>query len=261
MSPDYLREKKYTREKIVIKKYNNRVVLLMTNQCPVFCRYCTRKHFIGKKAGRISQQDIWNGIDYIRSRNRIKEVILSGGDPLMLNDSLLENILNAIEKISHINVIRIDSRAPVTWPSRIDSNFIKILAERKIPIWFLTQFNHPKEVTKSSIKACNLIQKKGIPILNQSVILKEVNNDYQTLKSLFEKLITIKVKPYYLYNCDLVEGIGHFVNNRYKSMELIKKIQNSVSGLALPLLVFDGEKKQRYIFNETRENNENWSDV
>lgn len=234
--PDPLSEEEQSPVPWLVHRYPDRVLLMVTNLCAVYCRFCTRKRLIGKKA--IRKEDIKKGIKYISENKSIREVIISGGDPLTLSDEILDGILNELRKIEHIEVIRIGSRMICTLPSRITPNLCKIL-KKYHPIFLNTHFNHPTELTEEAGNALEMLADSGIPLGNQSVLLKGVNDDAKTLQELFKKLLKFRTKPYYLYQADLVEGTHHFRTPLGKGIEIMQKLQGNLSGMCIPKFVLD----------------------
>lgn len=232
---DPLHEEENSPVTSIIHRYRNRVVLLVTNKCAMYCRFCTRKRRFNTN---VTMRQVDKGLNYIMRHKSVKEVIISGGDPLMLCNENLKHILQKLESIEHINLIRIGTRMPVTFPMRIDDDLIKLLKINKT-IVVNTHFNHPTEITELSTKACNMFVENGIPVFNQTVLLKGVNDNYYTLKKLFERLIAIKVKPYYLFMTDLVAGNSHFRVPFKKAYEIINKLDANLGGLAVPKLMID----------------------
>lgn len=235
---DPLLEKGCERVENVIQKYPDRVVLTVTNFCPVYCRHCFRRdNWLNKDQKPLSLIKI---VGYLKENKGIKEVIISGGEPPTLPLNYLDNLLNEIRKIESVEVIRLASRLPVVLPFRIDDGFIKVL-KKYSPIWFMTHFNHPREVTKESTMAIKKLIENGILVLNQSVLLKGINDDVNILENLFRKLIKIGVKPYYLYQCDPAKGVSHFRTSIFKGMEIIEKLRGNLSGIAVPNFAIDLE--------------------
>lgn len=234
--PDPLSEEEQSPVPCLVHRYPDRVLLMVTNLCAVYCRFCTRKRLIGKKA--IRKEDVKKGIKYISENPNIREVIISGGDPLTLSNEILEGILMELRKIEHIEVIRIGSRMVCTLPSRINSNLCKIL-KKYHPIYLNTHFNHPDELTEEAKNALEMLADSGIPLGNQSVLLKGVNDDAKTLQELFKKLLKFRTKPYYLYQADLVEGTHHFRTPLGKGIEIMQKLQGNLSGMCIPKFVLD----------------------
>lgn len=222
----------------VIKKYPDRVLILVTNICPLYCRYCFRRNILGKKKFIITPSQIDSIFYYLKKERKVKEVIISGGEPLILSNDLIEYILRGLRKIENIEVIRIGTRVPVVLPQRIEKDFLKIIRKYS-PIWFVTHFNHPFEVTEDSKKAVSAILSTGSPVLNQTVLLKNVNDDEKVIEELFRKLIKIGIKPYYLFGCDPVRGASHFRTSLKKGMKILEHLNGRLSGIGQPIFAID----------------------
>jgi len=216
----------------IVHRYPDRVLFLVTNQCPIYCRYCTRKRMIGTPEGVVTRGEVEEGIEYIRTHPEVRDVILSGGDPLMLKDDYLEFILSGLRKIPHLEVIRIGSRVPSSLPQRVTPELCAML-KKYHPLFMNLHFNHPDEITPESSLACNMLADAGIPLGCQTVLMKGVNDEAGILKKLFQKLLTIRVKPYYLYQADLTRGANHF------RTRIMKELQGHTSGMAIPHFVID----------------------
>ncbi len=219
----------------LIHRYPDRAVLLVSNYCATYCRFCMRKRQVGCPMGKT---DLSAALDYIASTPELHDIILSGGDPLMLDDEQLHNILSALRKIPHLDIIRIGSRMPVTDPSRITLKLCKMLAEHH-PIYLNTHFNHPMELTTEAEKVCCMLSDHGITLGNQTVLLKGVNDNSKTLHQLFAGLLRFRVRPYYLHQMDLVRGTAHFRTPLEKGRELIGGLRGKISGMAIPHFVVD----------------------
>lgn len=236
---DPLKEEIYSPLPGLVHRYPDRVLLLITDSCPTLCRHCTRRRLTEKIERRGNTHiDINNAIKYISSHSEIRDVIISGGDPLILSDQALERIISSLRAIEHIEIIRIGTRAPVTLPQRITPELCNML-RRYHPIWINTHFNHPNEITTESSRACEMLADAGIPLGNQSVLLKGINDDTIVMKKLVQSLLKIRVRPYYLYQCDMVEGLSHFRTSVEKGIEIIEALQGFTSGLAVPTFVID----------------------
>jgi lysine 2,3-aminomutase len=222
----------------ITHRYPDRVLFLVSNQCAMYCRFCTRKRMVGDPRKPVSAGQILQGIEYIRNHPEIRDVILSGGDPLMLTDSRLEFVLKHLREIPHVQIIRIGTRVPCSLPQRITPELCGML-KKYHPIYVNIHFEHPREVTPESSRACQMLADAGIPLGNQSVVLKGVNDDPQVMKELMQKLLMIRVRPYYVYQCDLTRGANHFRTKVQKSLEIIQGIRGHTSGLAVPHLVID----------------------
>jgi len=222
-------------------RYPDRVLLLVSNVCAMYCRFCTRKRKVGEYTKNPTFQEILNAIEYIKEHKEIRDVILSGGDPLMLPDESLEQIIQEIRKINHIEIIRIGTRIPCVLPQRITQKLCNMLKKyNKDPALYInTHFEHPNEITPESKNACQMLSEAGIPLGNQSVLLKGVNDNPQIFSELNKKLLSIKVRPYYIYQADLVKGTYHFICNPNQGLEIIKNLRGFTSGLAVPHFVID----------------------
>ncbi len=222
----------------VIQRYANRAVFLVHRDCAVHCRHCTRKN-TWTRAGTAAPLDRLNAaVDHIGNTPAIREVILSGGDPLLLETPTLANVLDAFLAIPHVSVIRIGTRVPVTLPMRIDTGLCRMLASRR-PLWINTHFNHPREITPLAAKACERLVRSGIPVSNQSVLLRGVNDRFPVLHALCEGLFHMMVRPYYLFDADPVRGTAHFRVPQRRGRALHAQLQASLSGLALPRYAAD----------------------
>jgi lysine 2,3-aminomutase len=222
----------------LIHRYPDRVVLLVSSACPTFCRFCMRKGWIRDKRGINLKESVDEAIQYIEKKPVIRDVILSGGDPLLLSDESLEDILNKLRRIPHLEIIRIGSRAPVTLPDRITLKLCRML-KRYHPLYVITHFNHPSEITLQSSKACIHLVDAGIPVGNQTVLLKGVNDDPPVMKKLMQRLLTIRVKPYYIHHTDLVRGTSHFRTSVEQGKKIMASLRGHTSGMATPYYVID----------------------
>jgi lysine 2,3-aminomutase len=222
----------------VIHRYPDRVVLLVSSACPTFCRFCMRKRRIGSQGVLNTGNQIDGGLKYIERTPAIRDVILSGGDPLLLSDEELEDILVRLRKISHLEIIRINTRMPVTLPDRITLRLCRML-KRYHPLYVNTHFNHPLEITPESAEACAKLADAGIPLGNQTVLLKGVNDDLLVMKRLMQKLLTIRVRPYYIHQMDLVQGTGHFRTPVDQGLKIMAGLRGHTSGMATPYYVID----------------------
>ncbi|KZL91451.1 L-lysine 2,3-aminomutase [Clostridium magnum DSM 2767] len=190
-------------------RYPDRVLILVTEQCSMYCRHCTRRRFAGHEDSSLSNDDILKAVEYIKVHKEVRDVLISGGDSLCISDEKLEFILKKLREISHVEVIRIGTRVPVVMPQRITNKLCNII-KKYHPVWINTHFNHPKEITKESMLACKMLVDSGIPLGNQSVLLKNINDCPYIMKSLMHELVKNRIRPYYIYQCDLSEGIEHF---------------------------------------------------
>ncbi|MBT4360149.1 MAG: KamA family radical SAM protein, partial [Candidatus Marinimicrobia bacterium] len=225
--------------KALIHRYSNRVLLIATAQCAVYCRFCFRKRLVGDTAHNAREEDLSAAYDYIKSHPEIEEVILTGGDPLTLGDQALLTILKELSRIQHLRVIRIHTRLPVVNPFRLTPALGEIITSLKKPVWVSAHFNHSAEITETTRQHILNWVSMGIPFLNQSVLLRGVNDSPKVLKELFLSLIEMKVKPYYLHQADLVQGTSHLRVSQQRGLELLKELQGEVPGYALPHYVQD----------------------
>lgn len=219
-------------------RYPDRVLLLITDQCSMYCRHCTRRRFAGHKDSSLPMEQIEKCIDYISKTPSIRDVLLSGGDALLVSDEALEYIIKSLRKIPHVEIIRIGSRVPVVMPQRITDDLVNML-KKYHPIWLNTHFNHPNEITEASKAACTKLADAGIPLGNQSVLLKGVNDCVHVMKKLVNELVKIRVRPYYIYQCDLSMGLSHFRTTVSKGVEIIEGLRGHTSGYCVPTFVVD----------------------
>lgn len=222
----------------LIHRYPDRCVVIVTNTCATYCRHCNRKWMWKKKIARGKSEYLTRMIEYVSVTPGIREVILSGGDPLTVNEGTLEWFLKSLRAISHVEVLRIGSRIPAVMPMRITAQLCSMLRKYR-PLWFNTQFNHPREVTPEAARACEMLLEAGIPVSNQSVFLRGVNDKYETLRDLYYGLQKISVRPYYLFQCDPVKGADHFRTDKQSGLRIMEKLWRNVSGLCVPQYVFD----------------------
>jgi len=225
--------------KALIHRYSNRVLLIPTAQCAVYCRFCFRKRLVGDSAHSAREEDLQASYKYIDEHKEIEEVILTGGDPLTLGDNQLMRILERLDKIDHLRVIRIHTRLPVVNPFRLTLELGQIIATMRKPVWVSTHFNHANEITSVAEEHIKQWISMGIPFLNQSVLLKGVNDSTPALKELFMKLIGVKIKPYYLHQADLVQGTSHLRVPIEKGLKLLRALQGEIPGYAIPHYVLD----------------------
>ncbi|OHB25109.1 MAG: lysine 2,3-aminomutase [Desulfuromonadaceae bacterium GWB2_53_15] len=236
--PDPLSETSLSPVPGLIHRYPDRVVLLVSNRCPVYCRFCMRKRHVGAGNTPPSRDALDKALRYIAATPAIRDVILSGGDPLMLDDASLRHILSHLRAISHVKIIRIGTRIPVTLPERVTAELCNLLKQFH-PIYVNTHFNHPDEITPKSAKACDQLADAGIPLGNQTVLLRGVNDNVETMKYLMTGLLEIRVRPYYIHQMDLVRGTAHFRTPISKGLEIIRALRGHVSGMAVPHYVID----------------------
>ncbi|MCI1981899.1 MAG: KamA family radical SAM protein [Oscillospiraceae bacterium] len=235
---DPLCEDQYEVTPGLIHRYPDRVLLLLTHKCSMYCRHCTRRRLVGGKDGSLGPEELEQAYGYIERHAEVRDVLLSGGDPLLLPDEKLEEIIKRLRAIGHVEIIRIGTRTPVVMPMRITDSLLAMLKQYQ-PIWINTHFNHPLEITPESAAACEKIADAGIPLGNQSVLLRGVNDSAETLKKLFTDLVGIRVRPYYLYQCDVSQGIGHFRTPLAEGIGIMKQIRGFISGFAVPEFVVD----------------------
>jgi lysine 2,3-aminomutase len=235
---DPLHEDKDSPTKGITHRYPDRVLFLISNSCAMYCRHCTRKRKVGDPEHIPSRQQIIAGLDYIKTHREIRDVLLSGGDALMLPDDFLDWILTELNSIRHVEVVRIGSRTPVVLPYRITDELVQML-EKHHPLWLNTHFNHPRELTPSAKEALRKLADVGIPLGNQSVLLAGVNDCPKIMKKLNQKLVQNRVRPYYLFQCDLSEGLTHFRTSIGKGIEIIESLRGHTSGFAVPTFVVD----------------------
>ncbi len=221
----------------LVHRYPDRVLLMVTNQCPIYCRFCTRKRLVGKP-GFLKKGELDRAVAYLREHTEIRDVILSGGDPLLLPDRLIERILKGLRSIPHLELIRFGTRVPGTLPQRITPELCEIV-KRFHPIYMNLHFNHPDELTKEVKEACGRLADAGVPLGAQTVLLKGVNDDPEIMKRLMQQLLLARVKPYYLYQADLTKGTNHFRTPVETGLKMIQSLQGHTSGMAVPHFVID----------------------
>ena len=222
----------------LIHRYPDRVVWLVSSQCAVYCRFCMRKGRVGCNGGMIDPAGVDRCIEYIAGHPAIRDVILSGGDPLLLDDEILESVLVKLHRIPHVEMIRIGTRVPVTLPERVTLSLCKML-KRYPPIFVNTHFNHPAEITEASSRACARLADAGIPLGNQTVLLRGVNDTPHIMKVLMQRLLQIRVRPYYIHQMDLVRGTGHFRTSLDEGLRIMQGLRGHTSGLANPFYMVD----------------------
>ena len=222
----------------VVHRYPDRVLLLVTMQCSMYCRHCTRRRVVGEEDRPISEDALQKAVSYIRAHGEIRDVLISGGDPLTMSTAKLEHIIASLRAIEHVEIIRIGTRVPVVMPMRITGELTDML-KKYHPIWINTHFNHPKELTPDAVRACAAIVDAGIPLGNQTVLLRGINDNAETMKRLLLGLVKMRVRPYYLYQCDLSCGIGHFRTRVEVGIDIMHQLTGNISGYALPKYVID----------------------
>jgi len=221
----------------ITHRYPDRVLFLVTSQCSMYCRFCTRKRKVSDST-KINSKWIQDGVDYIAAHPEIRDVVLSGGDPLMVTDYVLERILSSLRAIPHVEIIRLGTKMPCVLPQRITPKLVKML-KKYHPIYVNTHFNHPWECTPEAEKACALLADAGCPVGNQAVLMKGVNDDADVMLDLHRKLLKMRVRPYYIYQADLTKGTNHFRTPVRKGLEIMDKLRGHTSGLAVPYYVID----------------------
>lgn len=219
-------------------RYPDRVLLLITDQCSMYCRHCTRRRFAGHHDRTMPQDKIDKAIEYISKTPSIRDVLLSGGDALMVSDEKLEGIIKKLRDIPHVEIVRIGTRVPVVMPQRITEELTTMLRKYH-PIWINTHFNHADEITEESKRACEKLADAGIPLGNQSVLLRGINDCVHVMRKLVHELVKIRVRPYYIYQCDLSVGLSHFRTQVAKGIEIIEGLRGHTSGLCVPTFVVD----------------------
>jgi len=236
---DPLAEDRDTPAPHLIHRYPDRVLLLATEHCAMYCRHCTRRRLVGehKENNAVARFDA--AVEYIKSDRKIRDVLISGGDPLVLEDEEIEDLIQKIRAVSHVEFLRIGTRVPVTLPQRITEKLVSIL-KKYSPIWVSIHFNHPKEITKRCKTACDMLSDAGIPLGSQSVLLKGINDRPYIMKKLMQELLQIRVRPYYIYQCDPVKGTQHFRTPVAVGINIMEKLRGHTSGYAVPTYVIDG---------------------
>jgi len=239
MMEDSLAEDRHSPVPGLVHRYPDRVLMLVTTQCASYCRYCTRSRIVGDPGQTFSRKEFEMQLEYLARTPQVRDVLLSGGDPLVLAPKILEEILTRLREIPHIEIVRIGSRVPVFMPMRITQELCDMLA-RFHPLWLNIHVNHPNEITQELADACDRMSRAGIPLGNQSVLLAGVNDCVHIQRELVQKLTRIRVRPYYLYQCDLVEGAGHFRTPVAKGIEIMEGLRGHTSGYAVPQFIVDG---------------------
>ena len=219
-------------------RYPDRVLFQLTHICSMYCRHCTRRRLVGFEDNHLDRNQIEQGLEYIRRTPEVRDVLISGGDPLVLSDGALEYVLKRLRAIEHVEIIRIGTRTPVVMPQRIDAALVRMLRKYH-PLYVNTHFNHPREITEEARKACERLADAGIPLGNQTVLMRDVNDCPHIMKKLMQMLLIIRVKPYYIYQCDLSKGISHFRTSITKGMEIMENLRGHTTGMAVPTFVVD----------------------
>lgn len=222
----------------LVHRYPDRALLIVTDSCAMYCRYCTRKRMVGEEHPPMPVDRLDDALKYIRSKKSIRDVLISGGDPLMMKSEVLENYIAKLRAIPHIDIIRIGTRVPVTLPMRVNEELVSMLRKYH-PLYISIHFSHPREITPEVAKACTLLADAGIPLGSQTVLLKGVNDRTATMKKLMHELLKIRVRPYYLYQCDMAMGTGHFRTPVTVGMNIIEELRGHTTGYAVPTFVVD----------------------
>ena len=238
MMEDSLAEDRHSPVPGLVHRYPDRVLMLVTTQCASYCRYCTRSRIVGDPSATFSKSEFELQLEYLRKTPQVRDVLLSGGDPLTLAPKVLEQLIKSLREIPHIEIIRIGSRVPVFMPQRVTDEFCDML-QKYHPLWLNIHVNHPNEISKELEIACDKLSRAGIPLGNQSVLLAGVNDCVHIQRRLVQDLVQIRVRPYYLYQCDLVDGAGHFRTPVAKGIEIIEGLRGHTSGYAVPTYVVD----------------------
>lgn len=223
----------------LVHRYPDRVLLLATEHCALYCRHCTRRRLVGEHEEDCSQSRFDRAVEYIKSNRKIRDVLISGGDPFILEDEVLEDLIQRISSIPHVEFLRLGTRVPVTLPQRITTKLVTML-KKYSPIWISIHFNHPKEITKRCKIACDMLVDAGFPLGSQTVLLKGINDRPYIMKKLMHELLKIRVRPYYIYQCDPVRGTQHFRTPVAVGINIMEKLRGYTSGYAVPTYVIDG---------------------
>lgn len=234
---DPLSEDRDTKVPGLVHRYPDRVLLIVSSKCAMYCRFCTRKRSVGK-VEQIPMEQIFMGIDYIREHPEVRDVLLSGGDPLIRSNKELDVILNALRSMPQVDIIRIGTRVPSVMPERVNPRLVNVL-KKYHPLYMNIHFEHPREINTESERALRLLANAGIPLGSQTVILRGINDDPEVMKELMQKLVKNRVRPYYIYLCDLVRGVEHFRTPLQSGFDVIHHLQGYTSGLCVPHLIID----------------------
>lgn len=222
----------------LVHRYPDRVLFLVTDFCSTYCRYCTRSRIVGRSNCTLPSKNWDIALRYIAEHTEVRDVLISGGDPLTMNDSMIEYLLNRLRAIPHVEIIRIGTKVPAVLPQRITHSLVSMLRKYH-PLWINIHFTHPDEITPETMKACNRLANAGIPLGSQTVLLKGINDNVETLKKLYHLLLQCRVRPYYLYQCDPIVGSQHFRTSVAKGIEMIRGLRGHTTGLAVPHYVID----------------------
>lgn len=235
---DPLGEDHHRPVRAIVHKYPDRVLLLALDHCSVYCRHCTRRRITSGAEGGISRDELKEAIDYLKAHPEVRDVLISGGDPLLLGTARLDELLTELRAIPHIEIIRIGTRIPVCLPMRVDEELAKVL-RRAAPLYVVTHFNHAKEITPDARAACELLVDHGVPVENQAVLMRRLNSSAVAIKDLMQKCLTMRVRPYYLHQMDVAEGLEHLRTPLSKGVEILQSLRGWTSGLAVPHLAVD----------------------
>jgi len=238
LTPDPMGEDEATDVPGLVHRYADRVLLLVTGRCAVHCRFCMRRRLVGRPIG--DRSEVWRAavVDYLQRHGEVREVILSGGDPLTLSDDDLDAVLSAVRSVEHVRLVRVDTRVPVVLPARVTDGLATLL-RRHAPSWVVTHFNHPRELTPAAVAACGRLVDAGVPMDNQAVLLAGVNDRLDVLEALCRGLLAARVRPYYLHQCDPVEGTGHFRTPLEVGQRLVGQLHGRIAGLGVPRFAVD----------------------
>ena len=236
--PDPLQERTNSPVDAIVHVYPDRIAFKVTNICPTYCRYCFREYFVGNTDEHHTRRKLDEGIDYIRRTPAIRDVLLTGGDPFLFSDDRLEELISQLRAIPHVELIRVGTRTPCTLPQRVTPDLCRML-EKYHPIWLNTHFNHPKEITAEATEACDNLLRAGIPVGNQSVLLKGVNDSVEVMTELVHQLLKIRVRPYYIYQCQILDGTAHLRTSIEKGLEIIHGLRGFTTGFGVPTYVLD----------------------
>ncbi|HEX9578760.1 MAG TPA: KamA family radical SAM protein [Myxococcales bacterium] len=235
---DPLGEDKHRPVRAIVHKYPDRVLLLALDHCPVYCRHCTRRRITSGEEGGISRDELREAVQYLREHREVRDVLVSGGDPLILATARLVELLEEIRAVPHVEIVRIGTRVPVCLPMRVDDELAKAL-RRFAPLYVVTHFNHAKEITPESREACERLVDHGVPVENQAVLMRRINSSPRAIKDLMQKCLTMRVRPYYLHQMDVAEGLEHLRTPLAKGLEILQSLRGFTSGLAVPHLAVD----------------------
>ena len=236
--PDPLAELDNSPVDAVVHVYPDRVAFKITNVCPTYCRYCFREYFVGNHDEHHTRAKLQQGIDYIARTPTIRDVLVTGGDPFLFSDERLDDLLGRLRAIDHVEIIRFGTRTPCTLPQRTTPELCRILA-RHHPLWLNTHFNHPREITPEAARACDLLLGAGIPLGNQTVLLKGVNDDVGVMRALIHGLLRMRVRPYYVFQCQLLAGTSHLRTTIERGLEVMRGLRGHLTGFGVPTYVLD----------------------